>query len=166
MIDPYAKLSDSPDGKMGKPHVRPRHSCAIFADEAIRFLGEQRKTPFFCYVSFNAPHDPHTVPEDFPIQLQSRRNSAAAELPSQHPWDNGEMQIRDETLLSWPRTPDQVRSLNAEYYRYISYLDLQVGRILDALARLAVCHEYHRGLHRRFRCCSRQPRIDRQAERL
>ena len=51
----------------------------------------------------------------------------------QHPWDNGEMVVRDEQLLPWPRTPEKVREMNAEYYRYISYLDSQIGRILDAL---------------------------------
>jgi arylsulfatase A-like enzyme len=50
-----------------------------------------------------------------------------------HPWDNGEMKVRDEMLLPSPRTPQDVRAFNAEYYRYISYLDSQVGRILDAL---------------------------------
>ena len=44
------------------------------------------------------------------------------------------MIIRDEQLLPWPRTPENVRAFNAEYYRYISYLDAQIGRILDALA--------------------------------
>jgi len=43
------------------------------------------------------------------------------------------MRIRDEKLLLWPRTPEQVRELLADYYRYISYLDVQVGRVLDAL---------------------------------
>jgi arylsulfatase A-like enzyme len=46
----------------------------------------------------------------------------------------GEMMVRDEKLLPWPRPPNQVRKLIAEYYRYISYLDLQIGRVLDALA--------------------------------
>jgi arylsulfatase A-like enzyme len=43
------------------------------------------------------------------------------------------MTIRDEKLLPWPRPPEQVRALIAEYYRYVSYLDSQIGRILDAL---------------------------------
>lgn len=135
MIDPLnARLSNLVNGKMEKPTVSPRHSCAIFADEAIRFLKEQRKTPFFSYVSFNAPHDPHTVPPDFPIQYDPAGIPLPANYLPQHPWDNGEMQIRDETLLPWPRPPDRVRALIAEYYRYISYLDAQIGRILDALA--------------------------------
>ena len=88
MIDPLnARLSNLVNGKMEKPTVSPRHSCAIFADEAIRFLKEQRKTPFFSYVSFNAPHDPHTVPPDFPIQYDPAGIPLPANYLPQHPWD-------------------------------------------------------------------------------
>jgi arylsulfatase A-like enzyme len=44
------------------------------------------------------------------------------------------MTIRDEKLLPWPRPQEQVRAMISEYYRYVSYLDSQIGRILDALA--------------------------------
>jgi arylsulfatase A-like enzyme len=51
----------------------------------------------------------------------------------QHPFDNGEMTVRDEELLPWPRPEASVRQMLADYYRYISYLDAQIGRVLDAL---------------------------------
>ena len=44
------------------------------------------------------------------------------------------MTVRDEKLMPWPRTPDGVKAYLAEYYRYITYLDSQIGRILDSLA--------------------------------
>ncbi len=128
-----ALLGDLADGKLGKPQLASKHACAVFADETLRFLREHRGGPFLCYVPFDAPHDPHIVPDDFPV----RYGDEAALLPPnflpQHPWDNGEMAIRDEQLLPWPRPPERVRAMNAEYYRYISYLDAQIGRILDAL---------------------------------
>jgi len=128
-----ASLCDVTDGKLTKPQVAAKHACAVFADEAVRFLKEHSGGPFFCYVAFDAPHDPHIVPEDFPIRY------AAADIPlppnflPQHPWDNGEMKIRDEVLLPHPRPPAAVRQMLADYYRYISYLDAQIGRVLDAL---------------------------------
>ena len=127
------KLTDFTDGKPGQPKLAPKHACEVFADETIRFLKEHQSGPFFCYLPFDAPHDPHIVPADFPIHY------AAADIPlppnflPQHPWDIGEMTIRDEQLLPWPRPPEQVRAFLAEYYRYISYLDAQIGRVLDAL---------------------------------
>ncbi len=134
MTDPMnAKLGDLSSGEMSKPQVAAKHSCEVFADEAIRFLKEHRSGPFFCYVPFNAPHDPHIVPADFPNHYDAAKIPLPLNFLPQHPWDNGDMTLRDERLLPWPRTPEKVRGLLTEYYRYISYLDSQIGRILDAL---------------------------------
>jgi arylsulfatase A-like enzyme len=108
--------------------------CAAFADEVIRFLKEPRETgPFFCYVPFDAPHDPHLVPPDFPVTYDPAKIPLPPNFLPQHPFDNGEMSVRDEKLLPTPRPPEGVRKMNAEYYRYITFLDVQIGRILDAL---------------------------------
>jgi arylsulfatase A-like enzyme len=128
-----AKLSEMIDGKLAEPMLAPRHACAVFADEAIRFIGEHKNGPFFCYVPFDAPHDPHIVPDEFAIHYNAAQMPLPQNYLPQHPWDNGEMVNRDERLLPWPRTPDAVREMLAEYYRYVSYLDAQIGRILDAL---------------------------------
>ncbi len=135
MTDPLkARLSDWQDGRLMPPVVKPQHACATFADEAIRFIGTQTPDrPFLCYVSFDAPHDPHVVPDDFPVRYDPATMPLAANVLPQHPFDNGEMVIRDELLLPWPRPPEAVRAMNAGYWRYISYLDAQIGRILDAL---------------------------------
>ena len=37
----------------------------IFTDNAIEFIEKNRETPFFCYLSFNAPHTPLQVPEEY-----------------------------------------------------------------------------------------------------
>jgi arylsulfatase A-like enzyme len=128
-----ANLRDLADGKLSKPHLAPKHACAMFADEAIRFLKDHRDGPFFCYVPFDAPHDPHIVPKDFPIRYDAATMPLPPNFLPQHRWNNGEMTIRDEQLLPWPRTPEKVREMLADYYRYISYLDAQIGRVLDAL---------------------------------
>ncbi len=128
-----AKLSDVVDGKLTTPQLVSKHACAVFADEAIQFLKQPHDRPFFCYVAFDAPHDPHIVPEGFPITYDSSRIPLPANFLPQHPWNNGEMTIRDEALLGWPRQPVQVRSMIAEYYQYVSYLDAEIGRVLDSL---------------------------------
>ncbi|MEI6235803.1 MAG: sulfatase-like hydrolase/transferase [Planctomycetota bacterium] len=128
-----AMLGDLADGKMTPAKLAPKHACEVFADEAIRFLKEQKDKPFFCYVPFDAPHDPHVVPKAFTIKYDPKTIPMPPNFMPQHPWDNGEMAIRDEHLLPWPRTSERVRDLIAEYYCYISYLDSQIGRILDAL---------------------------------
>ncbi|WP_296704207.1 arylsulfatase [Algoriphagus sp.] len=37
----------------------------IFAGEAIKFIEENRNQPFFTYLSFNAPHTPLQVPDEY-----------------------------------------------------------------------------------------------------
>jgi arylsulfatase A-like enzyme len=129
-----APLSDLENGIIGKPHKADKHACAIFAGEAITFIKTQPgDKPFFCYVAFDGPHDPHIVPADYALRYDPASIPLPANFLPQHPWDNGEMSIRDEQLLPWPRTRENVQKMLAEYYRYISYLDEQIGRILDAL---------------------------------
>ena len=128
-----AKLSDVEEGRVGAAKVSSKHACEVFADEAIRFIKEHQSGPFFAYVPFDAPHDPHIVPPEFPITYDVAKIPPPPAFLPQHPWDNGEMAIRDEKLLPWPRTVDAARAYLAEYYQYISYLDAQIGRVLDAL---------------------------------
>jgi arylsulfatase A-like enzyme len=128
-----AKLRTVDQGRVGPPVAASRHACEVFADEAIEFLKGPKTGPFFLYVPFDAPHDPHIVPEDFPVKYDPAQIPLPPSFLPQHPWDNGEMTVRDEQLLPWPRTAEAVRAMLAEYYRYISYLDVQVGRVLDAL---------------------------------
>ena len=128
-----AKLQDMVDGKLDQPKLSPKHACEAFADRAVEFLKEPKSGPYFCYVPFDAPHDPHIVPNDFPIHYEAGKIPLPPNFLPQHPWDNGEMTVRDECLLPWPRQPEKVREMIAQYYRYVSFLDAQIGRILDAL---------------------------------
>jgi len=130
----HATLRDLKDGRLTKLRVSTKHACAVFADEGVRFLGKHKEKdgPFFCYLPFDAPHDPHIVPPNYPVHYDPAKLVPPNFLP-QHPFDNGEMEIRDEKLLPHPRTKKGVGRMNAEYYRYISWLDTQIGRVLDAL---------------------------------
>lgn len=130
-----AKLNDMVNGKLVAREVTHKHACEVFADEAVRFLETAHDQPFFCYVPFDAPHDPHIVPDDFPIRYDAKKIPLPLNFLPQHPFDNGEMLIRDEVLLPHSRPPDAVRQMIADYYRYISFLDAQIGRILDALEK-------------------------------
>lgn len=109
-------------------------SSELFAGEAIEFLqryDEQR--PFFLYVSFTAPHDPRTPPEEYAAKYHPESLSLPANFMPVHPFNNGEMKIRDEQLAPWPRTPEAIRRHTADYYGMITHLDAQIGRILEAL---------------------------------
>ncbi|MEY2881422.1 MAG: hypothetical protein RLZZ15_3802, partial [Verrucomicrobiota bacterium] len=128
-----APLGSLESGKMGPTKISPKHACETFADETIAFLREPHPKPFFAYLAFDGPHDPHIVPDDFPVRYDPEKIPLPANFLPQHPFDNGEMVIRDEKLLPWPRTSADVRQMLADYYRYVSYLDMLIGRVLDTL---------------------------------
>lgn len=119
---------------MDRAHPIKAFSSEAFATAAIAFMKSQpREQPFFAYVSFTAPHDPRTPPKKFrefydPVKLTLPANF----LPA-HPFDNGELKIRDEELAPTPRTKEVIGEHLADYYGMVSHLDEQVGRILTTL---------------------------------
>ncbi len=136
MSDPYSMLVQDLDAsrQLGNKRASQKHATELFADSAIEFLQRQKgETPFALYVAFTLPHDPRTAPKEF----RARYDAAKLPLPKnflpQHPFNNGELVVRDEKLAAWPRTPEVVREHLADYYACITYLDFQLGRILDAL---------------------------------
>ena len=123
-----------PTGKLTPSKISPKHLCEEATDETLAFLKSQDgKKPFFSYLAFDGPHDPHIVPEGFPIDYAPASIPLPPNFLPQHPFDNGEMVIRDEQLMKWPRPEADVKTMLAEYYRYVSFLDVQVGRVLDAV---------------------------------
>lgn len=139
MNDPMkTPVQDLVDGKLGPPRRETNHACEQFADECIRTLEalgnqENGRKPFFYYLPMVGPHDPHIVPDDFPVRYDPDSIPLPANFQPFHALDNGEMTVRDEKLLPWPRPEQGVRQMIADYYRYISYVDHQIGRVLDAL---------------------------------
>ena len=121
-------------------HIRAGvHSSELFADATIDFLRKSRDeeaeshTPFFAYVSFMAPHDPRTMPREYLDLYDPDEVDLPASFMPEHPFDNGELRIRDEVLAAFPRTEAEVRQHIAAYYAMITHADAQIGRVLEAL---------------------------------
>jgi len=113
---------------------RGKHSSELFADATREFLlNYDDPEPFFAYVSFMAPHDPRTMPQEYLTMYDPDAIVLPENYMSEHPFDNGELRVRDELLEAWPRRPGKIRRHLAEYYAMITHLDAQIGRILDAL---------------------------------
>ena len=111
------------------------YSSMLYADAAIDFLAEARTMdqPFLAYVSFTSPHDPRTPPEPYASWYHPDSVSLPPNYLPEHPFDNGELYVRDERLREYPRTEAIVREELALYYGMISELDAQIGRIIAAL---------------------------------
>lgn len=121
-----------------KSEVKPRkeHSSEIFADAAIaQIRGRDKSKPFALYLAFTAPHDPRQPPKEYKAMYPEERIELPPNFLPEHPFDNGEMKVRDEALLPWPRTPQAIRKERSDYYAIITHLDAQIGRVLDTLDR-------------------------------
>lgn len=118
----------------GAKHSSPLHHTELFANTAIEFLREQTNgQPFLCYVAFKSPHDPRTATPAWRDYYRAHSPPLPANWAPVHPFNNGEMTVRDEKLLPWPRTPQAVRKELEDYYACISHVDEQIGRVLDVL---------------------------------
>ncbi len=122
-------LNDDQERRSGQPGRE-------VVDRALAWLAKRpADQPFFLYLALEAPHDPRVAdPED-----RQRYDDASLPLPAnylpEHPFDNGELEVRDEKLAPWPRTPEEIRRHLGDYYGVITGLDRQVGRLLEALAQ-------------------------------
>lgn len=123
-----------PDGKMTNQRKPPEHCSEVFANEVINFLNTRDKDkPFAAYVAFKSPHDPRQAPKKFIQMYDPAKITLPANYATEHPFNNGELIIRDERLEKWPRTKNAVQKHLAEYYAIISHQDEQIGRIIQTL---------------------------------
>ncbi len=110
------------------------HSSEILCSAAADYIKRQDgKQPFFAYVALLAPHDPRTMPQRYLDLYPFESQALPPNCLGAHPFDNGSLHIRDELLAEFPRTPEELRRHNAEYYAMITHLDHEVGKVLNAL---------------------------------
>ncbi len=110
---------------------RTADSATKNADHAIDFLKQQDgKRPFFMYLAPQVPHDPCLAPQRFLDMYKPESLSLSKNFMPLHPFDNGEMKIRDEMLAAHPRTKEEMQQHLAGYYATISHLDFEVGRVI------------------------------------
>ncbi|HEY3332135.1 MAG TPA: sulfatase-like hydrolase/transferase [Capsulimonadaceae bacterium] len=110
------------------------HSTDIIGDAAVRYLSERNADePYLLYVSFLAPHDPRSTHAEYQDMYPSQEIMLPPNCVSEHPFDNGDLDVRDELLADRPRRPEEIRKHVAEYYAMITHMDAQFGRIIDAV---------------------------------
>ncbi len=128
---------------------------ALVADEAIRLLEKNQARPFFLGVGFYRPHVPWIVPKKY-FTLYPLENIS---LPFNPPNDRDDIPAPALWVPKWNygRSDEEVRGAIRAYYASISYMDQQVGRVLDTLDRLNLStntlvvlwgdHGWHLGEH-------------------
>ena len=86
-------------------------STEIFVDTAIRLLHEHpADQPFCMYTAFTSPHDPRTPPPEFAAKYPPADIELPPNFARMHPFDNGHLHGRDESLAAHPRDPDEIRA--------------------------------------------------------
>ena len=115
-------------------YIGDKFSTELFTDSAVQFIENYDQTdPFFVYLSFTSPHDPRTPPGEYATMYKPEDVPVPENFYPEHPFDNGEMRIRDEVLAPFPRTPEIVQQHIADYYGMISSQDAEMGRVLQTL---------------------------------
>lgn len=106
----------------------------LHADAVIDFVrATPSSQPFFAYMAPSVPHDPRVAEEQFMKMYDPAKIALPKNFMPEHPFDNGDLKIRDEMLAPFPRTPEEMRKHLAEYYACITGLDFHIGRVLDSL---------------------------------
>lgn len=107
-------------------------------NRASSFLRNQwdQKKPLFMYIAFEGPHDPRVAAPEWLNRYKREDIPLPINYMPHHPFDNGEMLIRDERLAPWPRSREEVRKQLHDYYGCITSIDYQIGRLFATLKEL------------------------------
>lgn len=112
-----------------------RFSSVYYTEAAVDFIRRYNhdQQPFFLYIPFTSPHDPRTPPAEFMTMYDARKISLPPAYLPNPKFDNGELNIRDELLLPYPREQKAIKEEVARYYAMITEMDSRVGQIIAAL---------------------------------
>ncbi len=126
----YVEPNDDAERKAAQPFRRTADRVIGFLDQ---WKAEPKRKPFFMYLADPSPHDPRLAPPEYLARYDAARLPLPPNFLPYHPFDNGEMLIRDERLAPWPRTEAEIRRHLRDYYAVITHMDEQIGRVLAKL---------------------------------
>ncbi len=126
-VNQYPHFGEQSFSDQGRP-VRARgHQAPLLTDRAVDFIRHRpADRPFFLLVGYVCTHTPlQDQPERLVAPYRAGRFAAIPEeepAPS-HGW----------ARMAWPRAVQTHREQLAQYYAAVSFIDEQVGRVLDEL---------------------------------
>ncbi len=114
------------------------HTDGIVADDVIKLLKKHKDKPFFIAAGFYKPHCPWITPSKYfdlynmdqmklpPINAETRNNYPELALASTKPWPYLGLNT------------EQTRECKLAYCSAISFVDAQIGQLLDAVKSLGL----------------------------
>lgn len=129
---PTVEAADVPDN---------RYNEGAYTDDAIKAMKRFKKkgTPFFLAVGYRKPHLPFCAPKKY---WDMYEREAIPDAPIVHPPKDaskyaltnfGELRKYDGIPKKGPLSEAQRKELRHGYLACVSYVDAQIGRLLDAL---------------------------------
>jgi uncharacterized sulfatase len=115
------------------------HTDGILAAAVVEMMEQHRNEPFFLGAGFYRPHVPWIAPAKY-FDLYPLDKIQAL------PFDESEMRTAPEWAYftkpaNWGHAVQQRRDAIRAYYASIAFLDVQVGKLLDALDRLKLADD-------------------------
>jgi len=115
-----------------------------YADQAIATLNEIKDSPFFLAIGFRKPHLPFIAPQKYwdlydPADIDLADNPfAPKDAPSMGLHASFELRTRKDIPKEGNISNEQARKLIHAYLACVSYVDAQIGKILDELDALGL----------------------------
>lgn len=129
---------------------------AIGAAEAIKLLEEHKDKPFFLAVGFYRPHTPYVAPKKY-FEMYPLDKIPVAHIAVNHRDGVPATAFGSARKEQGAMTDQQRREARQAYHAATTFMDAQVGRLLDTLDRLNLAgntivvffsdHGYHLGEH-------------------
>jgi iduronate 2-sulfatase len=144
---------------LASPRPEAQHTDALQAEDAAWVLdrcGQRKDRPFFLAVGFFRPHTPYVAPQAYFTGYPRERMPVVPNIKED------QADIPAAGLGSYKKEQDKLtddlrREALQAYYASITYMDAQVGKVLDALDRNGLAentvvvftsdHGYHVGEH-------------------
>lgn len=108
----------------------------IVANEAIRLLRENKDKPFFIAAGFYRPHCPYVAPKKY-FDLYPLEKITLPVEPPEH-FSNIPKPAFFTNPLYWGLSEHQRKEVIRAYYASVSFMDAQVGKLLDAVDELGL----------------------------
>ena len=123
--------------------IRDSHKTARFGDQALAFIrSNDTRQPFCLSISFNAPHARDRQPREFWPDPRDENLYVNARIPvSPKATDEWFQKLPEVAKTSMGRarwalrfdTPEKFQNIVKDYYRLITGIDREVGRIMECL---------------------------------
>lgn len=126
------------------------------ADEVIKLLAANKDKPFLLACGFFRPHTPYVAPKKY-FEMYPASSLELAKVPEGHRKSAPAPAFGSAKAEQDAMTDDQRRQALQAYYAATTFMDAQVGRVLDALEKNGLAdktivvfisdHGYHLGEH-------------------